>query len=189
MRAVNQIISYEVPFILVALVPVVLTGSLRLSTIVDAQQGLFGWFVLYPGLGQVAFVLFLIVALASENRIPFDIVEAESELVAGFRVEYSGMKFALIQLAEFVHLFGVACLGALLFLGGWLGPGPAALGPVWFVLKALVLFLLVIWVRWSFIRIRVDQILALSWKLFLPASVALLLVAGAVAAAGGGSGG
>jgi NADH-quinone oxidoreductase subunit H len=188
MRAVNQIISYEVPFILVALVPVVLTGSLRLSTIVDAQQGLLGWFVFYPVLGQLAFVAFMVVTLASENRIPFDIVEAESELVAGFRVEYSGMKFALIQLAEFVHLFGVACLGTLLFLGGWLGPGPAALGPVWFVLKALVLFLLVVWVRWSFIRIRVDQILALSWKVFLPASVALLLAAAAVVAAGGGPG-
>jgi NADH-quinone oxidoreductase subunit H len=188
MRAVNQIISYEVPFILVALVPVVLTGSLRLSTIVDAQQGLLGWFVFYPVLGQVAFVAFMVMTLASENRIPFDIVEAESELVAGFRVEYSGMKFALIQLAEFVHLFGVACLGTLLFLGGWLGPGPAALGPVWFVLKALFLFLLVIWVRWSFIRIRVDQILALSWKVFLPASVVLLLVAAAVVAAGGGPG-
>ncbi|MBI2879412.1 MAG: NADH-quinone oxidoreductase subunit H, partial [Candidatus Rokubacteria bacterium] len=109
MRAVNQIISYEVPFILVALVPAVLAGSLRLQDLVDAQRGL--WFVAYPGLGQLGFVAFLVTALASENRIPFDIVEAESELVAGFRVEYSGMKFALIQLAEFTHLFGVACLG------------------------------------------------------------------------------
>jgi NADH-quinone oxidoreductase subunit H len=187
MRAVNQIISYEVPFILVALVPAVLFGSLRLSTLVVAQDGL--WFVAYPVLGQLTFVAFLIVALASENRIPFDIVEAESELVAGFRVEYSGMKFALIQLAEFVHLFGVACLGTLLFLGGWLGPGPAGLGAVWFLLKALMLFVLVIWIRWSFIRIRVDQILSLSWKVFLPASLALLLTAGAIAAARGPAGG
>jgi len=188
MRAVNQIISYEVPFILVALVPVLLTGSLRLSAIVDAQHGLLGWFVFYPVLGQLAFVAFMVMTLASENRIPFDIVEAESELVAGFRVEYSGMKFALIQLAEFVHLFGVACLGTLLFLGGWIGPGPVALGPVWFLLKALVLFLIVVWIRWSFIRIRVDQILALSWKVFLPASVVLLLAAAAVVAARGGAG-
>ncbi len=186
MRAVNQIISYEVPFILVALVPAVLAGSLRLQDLVDAQRGL--WFVAYPGLGQLAFVAFLVTALASENRIPFDIVEAESELVAGFRVEYSGMKFALIQLAEFTHLFGVACLGTLLFLGGWLGPGPAALGPAWFVGKAVLLFLLVIWVRWSFIRIRVDQILGLSWKVFLPATLGLLLLAGAVVAARGGGG-
>jgi NADH-quinone oxidoreductase subunit H len=186
MRAVNQIISYEVPFILVALVPVVLTGSLRLQTIVDAQAGL--WFVAWPVLGQVAFAAFVVTALASENRIPFDIVEAESELVAGFRVEYSGMKFGLIQLAEFVHLFGVACVGTLLFLGGWRGPGPIFLGPVWFVGKAVVLFTGIIWIRWSFIRIRVDQILALSWKVLLPAAVVLLLATGAVVVARGGGG-
>ncbi len=98
------------------------------------------------------------------------------------------MKFALIQLAEFTHLFGVACLGTLLFLGGWLGPGPGGLGPVWFILKAVVLFVLVIWIRWSFIRIRVDQILGLSWKVFLPASLVLLLAAAAVVAARGGGG-
>ena len=136
----------------------------------------------------MTFVAFVVVALASENRIPFDIVEAESELVAGFRVEYSGMKFALIQLAEFTHLFGVACLGTLLFLGGWLGPGPAALGPAWFLLKSVLFFMLIVWIRWSFIRIRVDQILALSWKLFLPASLALLMAAALVVVSGGGGG-
>jgi NADH-quinone oxidoreductase subunit H len=186
MRAVNQIISSEVPFILIALVPAVLVGSLRLTALVDYQDP--WWLIVRPPvLGLVAFVAFVVVALASENRIPFDIVEAESELVAGFRVEYSGMKFALIQLAEFTHLFGVACLGTLLFLGGWLGPGPAALGPVWFVLKSVLLFLLIIWIRWSFIRIRVDQILALSWKFFLPASLALLMAA-ALAVVSGGNG-
>jgi NADH-quinone oxidoreductase subunit H len=186
-RAVNQIISYEVPFILLALVPAVLAGSLRLQDLVAAQEGL--WFVAWPVLGQLAFGAFVVVSLASENRIPFDIVEAESELVAGFRVEYSGMKFALIQLAEFVHLFGIACLGTLLFLGGWLGPGPAALGPAWFLVKALALFMAIVWVRWTFIRIRVDQILGLSWKVFLPASLALLLAAAAVAIARGSAGG
>jgi NADH-quinone oxidoreductase subunit H len=184
MRAVNQIISYEVPFILIALVPAVLAGSLRLQDLVAAQQGL--WFIAFPVLGQLAFLAFMVVSLASENRIPFDIVEAESELVAGFRVEYSGMKFALIQLAEFTHLFGVACLGTLLFLGGWLGPGPAALGPVWFLLKSIFLFVVVIWIRWSFIRIRVDQILALSWKVFLPAALVLLLAAAVVVIVRGG---
>ena len=187
MRAVNQIISYEVPFILVALVPAVLAGSLRLQDLVAAQDP--WWLVTYPVIGQVAFVAFVVVSLASENRIPFDIVEAESELVAGFRVEYSGMKFALIQLAEFTHLFGVGCLGTLLFLGGWLGPGPAALGPLWFLLKAVLLFLLIIWIRWSFIRIRVDQILALSWTVFLPASLLLLFAAAVVVVARGGAGG
>jgi NADH-quinone oxidoreductase subunit H len=186
MRAVNQIICYEVPFILTALVPAVLVGSLRLQDLVAAQEGL--WFIAYPVLGQLTFIAFVVVALASENRIPFDIVEAESELVAGFRVEYSGMKFALIQLAEFTHLFGVACLGTLLFLGGWLGPGPAGLGPVWFVLKAVFFFVLVIWIRWTFIRIRVDQILGLSWRVFLPAALGLLLAAAAVVLARGGGG-
>jgi NADH-quinone oxidoreductase subunit H len=176
MRAVNQIISYDLPFIFAALVPVLLAGSLQMSAIVAAQQGL--WFVAYPVFGQLAFVAFVIATLAAENRVPFDILEAESELVAGFRVEYSGMKFALIQLGEYAHMLGTSFLGALLFLGGWLGPGPAWLGPLWFLLKAVLVFLLVTWVRWSFVRIRVDQILAISWKFLLPASILLLLATG-----------
>jgi NADH-quinone oxidoreductase subunit H len=174
MRAVNQIISYDLPFIFAALVPVVLAGSLQMSAIVAYQQGLFGWTV-FSVLGLLAFLAFLIAALAAENRVPFDILEAESELVAGFRVEYSGMKFALIQLGEYAHMLGTSFLGALLFLGGWLGPGPAWLGPLWFLLKAMLVFLVVTWVRWSFVRIRVDQILAISWKLLLPATLLLLM--------------
>ena len=175
MRAVNQIISYDLPFIFAALVPVVLAGSLRLSDIAAAQQGLFGWFICYPVIGQLAFVAFIVATLAAENRVPFDILEAESELVAGFRVEYSGMKFALIQLGEYAHMLATSFLGALLFLGAWSGPGPAWMGPVWFLLKAMFIFLLVTWVRWSFVRIRVDQILAISWKLLLPATLLLLM--------------
>ena len=186
MRGVNQIISYDLPFLFAALVPVVLTGSLQMSAIVAAQQGL--WFVAYPVLGQLAFLGYVIATIAAENRVPFDILEAESELVAGFRVEYSGMKFALIQLGEYAHILGTSFLGALLFLGGWLGPGPAWLGPLWFLLKAVLIFLLVTWVRWSFVRIRVDQILGISWKLLLPATVLLLLLTGLVVAAGGGGG-
>jgi NADH-quinone oxidoreductase subunit H len=178
MRAVNQIISYDLPFIFSALVPVMLAGSLRLSDIAAAQDGL--WFVFYPVIGQIAFVFFVISTLAAENRVPFDILEAESELVAGFRVEYSGMKFALIQLGEYAHILGSSFLGALLFLGAWAGPGPEWLGPVWFLLKAMFVFLLVTWVRWSFVRIRVDQILALSWKLLLPATLALLVATAVV---------
>ena len=178
MRAVNQIIAYDLPFIFSALVPVLLTGSLRLSDIVAAQQGL--WFLFYPVLGQLAFILFIVSTLAAENRVPFDILEAESELVAGFRVEYSGMKFALIQLGEYAHVLGASFLGALLFLGAWAGPGPEWLGPVWFLLKAMVVFLLITWVRWSFVRIRVDQILAFSWKGLLPATLVLLVGTAAV---------
>jgi NADH-quinone oxidoreductase subunit H len=188
MRAVNQIISYDLPFIFAALVPVVLSGTMQMSALVTAQEGLLGWFVFYPVIGQLAFVAFVIATLAAENRVPFDILEAESELVAGFRVEYSGMKFALIQMAEYAHVLGTSFLGAILFLGGWLGPGPAWLGPVWLVLKALFLFLLVTWVRWSFVRIRVDQILAVSWKLLLPVTVLLLMVTAFVVASGGGRG-
>jgi NADH-quinone oxidoreductase subunit H len=177
MRAVNQIISYDLPFIMAALVPVLLAGSLRLSDIANAQAHL--WFIAYPVVGQIAFLFFVITAVAAENRAPFDILEAESELVAGFRVEYSGMKFALIQLAEYAHVVGTSFLGALLFLGAWAGPGPAWLGPGWFLIKAMFLFLLLTWVRWSFVRIRVDQILRVSWKLMLPASLLLLLATAA----------
>jgi NADH-quinone oxidoreductase subunit H len=178
MRAVNQIISYDLPFIFSALVPVLLAGSLRLSDIAAAQSGL--WFIFYPVIGQLSFLFFIISTLAAENRVPFDILEAESELVAGFRVEYSGMKFALIQLGEYAHIIGSSYLGALLFLGAWGGPGPEWLGPLWFTLKAVFLFLLVTWVRWSFVRIRVDQILALSWKVLMPATLLLLVTTGIV---------
>src|SRR6267143_545761 len=177
MRAVNQIISYDLPFIFAALIPVVLGGTLRL-----------GGFVAYPLIGQLGFLAYLVAMIAAENRVPFDILEAESELVAGFRVEYSGMKFAIIQLAEYAHVLGASFLGALLFIGAWLGPGPAALGPLWFVLKALLIFLVVTWVRWSFVRIRVDQILAISWKLLLPATLVLLLATGFVVALRGAGG-
>jgi NADH-quinone oxidoreductase subunit H len=177
MRAVNQIISYDLPFVFAALVPVVLAGSLQMSAIVEAQRGWFGWHA-FSVLGLLAFVAFLVATLAAENRVPFDILEAESELVAGFRVEYSGMKFALIQLAEYAHMIGTSFLGALLFLGGWLGPGAdrwVLVGALWFLLKAMLVFLVVTWVRWSFVRIRVDQILAISWKLLLPVTIVLLM--------------
>jgi len=178
MRAVNQVISYDLPFVFSALVPVVLAGSLKMSDIALAQNGL--WFVFYPVIGQLGFIAFIVSTVAAENRAPFDILEAESELVAGFRVEYSGMKFALIQLGEYAHIIGASFLGALLFLGAWSGPGPEWLGPIWFLTKAMFIFLLVTWVRWSFVRIRVDQILALSWKALLPATLVLLLATAVV---------
>jgi NADH-quinone oxidoreductase subunit H len=178
MRAVNQVISYDLPFVFSALVPVVLAGSLKMSDIALAQDGF--WFVFYPVIGQLGFIAFIVSTVAAENRAPFDILEAESELVAGFRVEYSGMKFALIQLGEYAHIIGASFLGALLFLGAWSGPGPEWLGPIWFLTKAMFIFLLVTWVRWSFVRIRVDQILALSWKALLPATLVLLLATAVV---------
>jgi len=181
MRAVNQIISYDLPFIFAALIPVLLTGSLKLGDIAAAQQGsLLKWFIFYPVIGQLAFIMFVVATLAAENRVPFDILEAESELVAGFRVEYSGMKFALIQLGEYAHMIGSSFLGALLFLGAWSGPGPEWVGPIWFLLKMVFMFLVVTWIRWSFVRIRVDQILTLSWKALLPATIALMMTTAVV---------
>ena len=191
MRAVNQIISYDLPFVFAALVPVVLVGSLQMSAIVEAQHGVIGWFALYPVIGQLAFLAYIVAAIAAENRVPFDILEAESELVAGFRVEYSGMKFALIQLGEYAHILGTSFLGALLFLGGWLGPGQSRfpwLGPIYFLIKAMFVFLLITWVRWSFVRIRVDQILAISWKLLMPFTLLLLLATALLVALGYGVG-
>lgn len=187
MRAVNQIISYDLPFLMAALVPVILAGSLKLGDIAAAQSGL--WFIAYPVLGQLGFLAYLIASVAAENRVPFDILEAESELVAGFRVEYSGMKFALIQLGEYAHVLGTSFLGALLFLGAWAGPGPEWLGPVWFTLKAVMVFLLITWIRWSFIRIRVDQILQISWKLLWPVSVLLVIATAVTVVMRGASGG
>ncbi len=187
MRAVNQIISYDLPFLMAALVPVILAGSLQLGEIAEAQSGL--WFVAYPVLGQLGFLAYVIASVAAENRVPFDILEAESELVAGFRVEYSGMKFALIQLGEYAHVLGTSFLGALLFLGAWAGPGPEWLGPVWFTLKAIFVFLLITWIRWSFIRIRVDQILQVSWKLLWPASLLLVIATAITVVLRGGAGG
>jgi len=187
MRAVNQIISYDLPFLMAAMVPVLLAGSLRLSEIATAQQGL--WFVFYPVIGQLGFVAYVVASVAAENRVPFDILEAESELVAGFRVEYSGMKFAMITLSEYAHVIGTSFLGALLFLGAWSGPGPEWLGPGWFRLKALMMFSLITWVRWSFIRIRVDQILRISWKLLLPLTVLLVMATAIIVVLRGGTGG
>src|SRR5437867_11298808 len=191
MRAVNQIISYDLPFIFAALVPVLLTGSLRLSDIAAAQAGFLGWFIFYPVIGQLAFIAYVVATLAAENRVPFDILEAESELVAGFRVEYSGMKFALIQLGEYAHMIATSFLGALLFLGAWDGPGAAGspwLGAFYFLLKAMFVFLLVTWIRWSFVRIRVDQILAISWKLLMPVALLLLMATALVVVLRGGPG-
>jgi NADH-quinone oxidoreductase subunit H len=185
MRAVNQIISYDLPFVFAALIPVLLAGSLKLSDIAAAQADVLHWFIFYPVIGQLAFLAYIVATLAAENRVPFDILEAESELVAGFRVEYSGMKFALIQLGEYAHMIATSFLGALLFLGAWDGPGAAGsstLAAFYFLVKAMFVFLLVTWVRWSFVRIRVDQILAISWKLLLPVTLVLLMATAVVVA-------
>lgn len=172
MRAIAQSVSYEVPLVLAAMVPVILSGSMKLSDIVT-YQSTHRWLVVWPFfLGVPAFVLFMMAMLAESNRIPFDIPEAESELVAGVTTEYSGMKFALFYVAEYVHTMVASAVASALFLGGWDGPFAPGLG--WMVVKTLVLFGAVYWVRWSLLRLRSDQLMALCWKWLVPTGVVLV---------------
>ncbi len=173
MRAAAQAISYEIPLLLAALVPIILSGSFRIGDIVAAQEG-GQWFALWPpGPGFLAFVLFFLTSLAESNRIPFDIPEAESELVAGVTTEYSGMIFGLIYLAEYLHTFIASALAALLFLGGWQGPGPD--GIHWMMLKTVLIFATIFWIRWSWLRYRADQLMSICWKIFLPLGLVLVM--------------
>jgi NADH-quinone oxidoreductase subunit H len=176
MRMVAQGISYELPMALSALVPVVVTGSLSLADIVRYQAE-HHWLVLWPpGIGLIAFVIFFITMLAEGNRIPFDIPEAESELVAGPTTEYTAIRFGLFASAEYVHSLVGCALASTLFLGGWDGP---LLPPLfWMVAKTVLLFVLVTWIRWSLLRLRSDQLMALCWKYLVPITLGLVLIAG-----------
>ncbi|HSQ62131.1 MAG TPA: NADH-quinone oxidoreductase subunit NuoH [Polyangiaceae bacterium] len=177
MRAIAQSVSYGVPLVLAALVPVILTGSLSVSGIALWQTH-HHWIVVWPLVpGLPAFVLFFLAMLAESNRIPFDIPEAESELVAGVTTEYTGMKFTLFYMAEYVHTLVGSAVAAALFFGGW--DGPFHPGLVWMVAKTLLLFVSVYWVRWSLLRLRSDQLLALCWKWLTPIGIALVLFAAA----------
>jgi NADH-quinone oxidoreductase subunit H len=174
MRAVAQGISYEIPLVLAALVPVTLAGSLSVSDIVRYQQQ-HGWVALWPpGPGILAFVMFFLASLAEANRIPFDIPEAESELIAGVTTEYTGMKFGLFYLAEYLHTLIVSAVAAALFFGGW--DGPIKPGLHWMVLKTLILFAGIFWVRWTFLRFRSDQLMQICWKYLVPAGLLLVMV-------------
>jgi NADH-quinone oxidoreductase subunit H len=178
MRSAAQLVAYEIPTALVILVMAIQVGSLGLQDIIAAQSdGLWGpnrWFVtrMY-GLNLIAFVVFFICGLAETNRNPFDIPEAESELVAGFHTEYSGMRFAFFFLAEYGAMWLVAGVAAILFLGGWVGPYFS--GPLVFFLKTLLLVFVQMWLRWTLPRLRVDQLLALCWKYLIPITLAVLV--------------
>ena len=174
MRAAAQAISYEIPLLLSAMVPIVLAGSFRMGDIVAAQHGL-RWFALWPpGPGFFAFLMFFMAALAESNRIPFDIPEAESELIAGVSTEYGGMKFGLFYLTEYLHSFIASAIGAALFLGGE-DMGPLGHGMHWMMLKTLVLFVSIFWIRWSWMRFRADQLMALCWKVLVPGGLVLVM--------------
>ena len=186
MRSGAQIVSYELSAGLAILSIIVLTGSLRISDIILSQQD--GWWIFkghIPAL--ISFVIFIIAVTAETNRAPFDMAEAESELTAGFHTEYSGMRFALFFLAEYVNIFIVCAIGATLFLGGWM---PFHMGgwqsfnhimdyipsSVWFIGKTFFLIFVIMWFRWTFPRLRVDQLLNLEWKYLLPISLFNLLL-------------
>ncbi len=172
MRSGVQTISYELSVGLSLLTMILLTGSLQLSEIVETQKQ--GWLIIQGHVPAViAFMVYMIAGTAETNRAPFDMVEAESELGAGFHTEYSGMKFAYFFLAEFINMFIIAAIATTVFFGGWLSPFGITesipwLGVFWFMLKAMVLVFLMMWFRWTFPRLRIDQLLTLEWKYLLP---------------------
>jgi NADH-quinone oxidoreductase subunit H len=194
MRSGAQIVSYELSAGLSVLAVVVLCGHLEVSQIIESQRN--GWWIFKGHIPVlVAFVTFIIAVTAETNRAPFDLAEAESELTAGFHTEYSGMKFALFFLAEYVNVFIVCAIGATLFLGGWM---PFHVGnwtgfnhvmdyipsSIWFFGKTFFLIFVIMWFRWTFPRLRIDQLLNLEWKYLLPISMINLLVVTAMAIAG-----
>lgn len=194
MRSGAQIVSYELSAGLAILSIVILTGSLKISDIIASQQN--GWWIFKGHIpAMISFVIFIIAVTAETNRAPFDMAEAESELTAGFHTEYSGMKFALFFLAEYVNIFIVCAIGATLFLGGWM---PLHFGSwqgfnhimdfipssIWFMGKTFALIFLIMWFRWSFPRLRIDQLLNLEWKYLLPIGMFNLLLMTLVAIMG-----
>ncbi len=174
MRSAAQLLSYEIPMLVSVLCVVVYTNTLSMVETVKAQEGL--WNILrYPVLIP-AFVIYLICMMAEVNRAPFDLPEAESELVSGFHTEYSGMRFAFFFLAEFANNFFQAAFAAVLFFGGWLGPGVLP-GPVWLSIKALAIVTFMMWIRWTVPRFRIDQMMGFCWKLLVPASFLVFFAA------------
>jgi NADH-quinone oxidoreductase subunit H len=180
MRSVAQLVSYEIPGILGALVPVMLAGSMSLQEIVRAQEGL--WYIFYFPIGPLAFLLFMISGVAESNRTPFDLIEAESELAAGFHTEYSGMRFALFFLAEYANTFAISAVATILFLGGWSFPLDFLPIPpfVWFILKMYVMLFVFIWIRATLPRLRYDQLMHFAWKRLLPLGLLNVGVTGVV---------
>ncbi len=186
MRAAVQMISYEVPAVLSLTVPVLLAGTISLNGIVEAQGNWFGlrWYILYPT-GLIAFLIYFIASLAEVNHTPFDLPEADSELVAGYHTEYSGMKFALFYMGEFINQFLMCALATTLFLGGWQGPGVQVGGVVgyllslfWFFAKTFALFALLVWIRGTWPRLRVDQLMQFAWKGLVPIALVNIAVTG-----------
>ncbi len=182
LRSAAQMVSYEVSIGFVLVSVLLCAGSLNLSAVVEAQRTVWFFIPLFP-----MFIVFFVSALAETNRSPFDLPEGESELVAGFMVEYSALSFGMFFLGEYANMILMSGMTSILFLGGWLGPfgiGPQ-LGPLWFFLKICFCLFVFIWVRGTFPRYRYDQLMRLGWKVFLPASLAwLVITAGGLLATG-----
>lgn len=180
MRSGVQTISYELSVGLSLLTMVLLTGSLQLSQIVEVQKS--GWLIVQGHIPAIiAFMIFMIAGTAETNRAPFDLVEAESELGAGFHTEYSGMKFAYFFLAEFINMFIIAAIATTVFFGAYLSPfgiteSIPSLGVFWFLIKTLAIIFLMMWFRWTFPRLRIDQLLVLEWKYLLPLNLMNLIL-------------
>jgi len=180
MRSGVQTISYELSVGLSLLTMVLITGSLQLSEIVEVQKH--GWLIVQGHIpAMIAFCIYMIAGTAETNRAPFDLVEAESELGAGFHTEYSGMKFAYFFLAEFINMFIIASIATTIFFGAYLSPfgiteSIPLLGVFWFLAKTLVLIFLMMWFRWTFPRLRIDQLLVLEWKYLLPLNLMNLIL-------------
>lgn len=181
-RVVAQLLSYEIPMVLAMLAPVLLVGSMRLQAITEEQALYLGGFNI--GLGWNVFILpgvfiiFFIAALAESEQTPFDLLEAESELIAGFNIEYSGMKFAMFFLAQFLSSFFLGAVAVMLFLGGWQGPlvdQLPFLGFFYFMGKAFLFYLVVQWIKGTFPRVRIDQMMGFAWKVLVPSVLALIL--------------
>lgn len=169
LRSSAQMISYELALGLAFIGPVLLAGSMSMLNIVESQRSM--WYVVYQPLG---FLIFLIASLAEVNRAPFDMPEAEQELTAGYHTEYSGMKFALFFMAEYIKMIAVSAIAATLFLGGYLGPFVGSLpwlGPIYLFIKVFILLFGMIWVRATLPRIRYDKLMAFGWKVMLPAGL------------------
>ncbi len=177
MRVVAQMVSYELPLVLAMLGVVMITGTLNLSEVVESQKGI--WFIFTQ---PIAFLVYFIAGVAETNRPPFDLVEGESEIIAGPYTEYGGMAFAMFYgLAEFANMMVISAMCVVMFLGGWLAPFGWDFLPswVWFFLKMYVLIFLFMWVRWTYPRIRVDQLMAFGWKVLVPLTLANIFVTGA----------
>jgi NADH-quinone oxidoreductase subunit H len=195
MRSASQLISYEIPIAICFLTIVMIAGTMNMHQIIGQQTGsIFSWFIFrYPPFTVITFIVYFIAALAETNRTPFDLPEAESELVGGYHTEYSGMRFAFFFMGEYANMFAVCAIATILFLGGWLSPLPFFIlnalfgdyqlltiieGFGWFIAKILFLVFVMMWLRWTLPRYRVDQLMAVCWKVLLPISLATMLIIG-----------